>query len=92
MASGVPVAAYPVGGIPEIITNNVTGLLCEAANPESLADSIQRILNEKELYAKLSANAYLHARENYGLEEYRKKWDDIFNSIISSFSETAGVS
>jgi len=92
MASGVPVAAYPVGGIPEIITNNVTGLLCEVANPESLADSIQHILGEKDLYAKLSANAYLHGRENYGLETYQKKWDDIFNSILSSFSINQGVS
>jgi glycosyltransferase involved in cell wall biosynthesis len=92
MASGAPVVAYPVGGIPEIITHNVTGLLCEAANPESLADSVQRILTEKELYAKISANAYFHARENYGLEAYQKEWDDIFNSVISSFSKTEGVS
>jgi glycosyltransferase involved in cell wall biosynthesis len=89
MASGVPVAAYPVGGIPEIITNNVTGLLSELKSPESLEISIERILREKNLYAKLSSNAHIHARKNYGLNEYRKKWEDVFLSANSSFAKAA---
>jgi len=79
MARGVPVASYPVGGIPEIITDNETGLLSHAAGPEALAHSIERILFEEGLYKKLSANAFSHARERYGLLEYRKRWEDILS-------------
>lgn len=81
MARGVPVASFPVGGIPEIITDNVTGLLSDSREPESLARSIESILNEENLYAKLSANAFLNAQKNYSLEAYQKKWNEMFHSI-----------
>ena len=87
MARGVPVAAYPVGGIPEIITDNETGLLSEAVEPAALARSIERILFEEGLYKKLSANAFSHARERYGLHEYRKKWEDILSKVARPFAK-----
>jgi glycosyltransferase involved in cell wall biosynthesis len=87
MARGVPVAAYPVGGIPEIINDNETGLLSEAVGPEALAHSIERILFEEGLYKKLSANAFSHAGERYGLHAYRKKWEDILFSVECCFTK-----
>jgi|GEM_PF-4947873 glycosyltransferase involved in cell wall biosynthesis len=84
MARGVPVAAFPVGGIPEIITHNVMGLLSEAASPHLLAHCIERILNETGLYEKLSSNGFLHAKRTYGLDEYRKQWENIFKDAFAN--------
>jgi glycosyltransferase involved in cell wall biosynthesis len=83
MARGVPVAAFPVGGIPEIITHNVTGLLSETASPHLLAHCIERILNETGLYEKLSSNGFLHAKRTYGLDDYRKQWENIFKDAFA---------
>jgi glycosyltransferase involved in cell wall biosynthesis len=79
MARGVPVAAFPVGGIPEIITHDRTGLLAAAKSPRDLALSVERILFENELYPKLSLNAFGYVRDHYRLKEYRKKWETIFS-------------
>ncbi len=42
MAAGVLVAATPVGGIPELIMDGATGILCQDASIRSLADGVRR--------------------------------------------------
>jgi glycosyltransferase involved in cell wall biosynthesis len=45
MAAGVPVVGTPVGGIPDFLTDGVTGWFCEADNPKSVAEKVQYILD-----------------------------------------------
>lgn len=44
MAFGVPVLAASVYGVPEVITDSLTGLLCEARDLESTIAGLKRIL------------------------------------------------
>jgi len=48
MAMGVPVIATNVGGIPELVKDNVTGLLLRSNSPAELADSIILLLTDRE--------------------------------------------
>lgn len=57
MAAGVPCVASAVGGIPEIMTDEHTGLLTPARNPEALAKAIERLLDDATLADLLAANA-----------------------------------
>jgi glycosyltransferase involved in cell wall biosynthesis len=41
MASGLPVLSTPVAGIPDLVIDEVTGLMAEEATPERLADRIR---------------------------------------------------
>jgi glycosyltransferase involved in cell wall biosynthesis len=45
MAAGVLVVATPVGGIPELIVDNVSGVLCAGTSEEELVEGIERALN-----------------------------------------------
>ncbi|WFS62769.1 glycosyltransferase [Pseudodesulfovibrio thermohalotolerans] len=49
MATGVPVAATDVSGVPELVTHEQTGLLCPSNDPKALADIIQRALTDNGL-------------------------------------------
>lgn len=57
MAYGCPIVTTSVGGIPELIKNNVNGLLCEPADPECLARQICKLLDDPELRDRLGSAA-----------------------------------
>jgi len=49
MASGLPVIASRIGGVPYTVTDGVTGLLCEPGDPADLAAKIARLLDDPKL-------------------------------------------
>lgn len=56
MAHGVPVIASDIGGLPEIVIHEQTGLLTENS-PASITAAITRLLADPPLAARLAANA-----------------------------------
>ncbi len=54
MAMGVPVVATNVGGTPELLEDNVTGLLVNSAAPAELADAIVRLLSDRETAERMA--------------------------------------
>ena len=55
MATGLPCVAYPIGGIPDIIEDNITGLLPK--NVEELSECILKLSNNEKLRKKIGRNA-----------------------------------
>jgi glycosyltransferase involved in cell wall biosynthesis len=53
MAAGIPVVATGVGGIPEMIETEISGLLVAPQNPAALAEALERILSDSSLKQKL---------------------------------------
>lgn len=56
MASGKPVVATKVGGIPEVV-NEKTGILVNPEDPVGLAEAVDKILQDKELKDKMGKTA-----------------------------------
>src|SRR5437588_54293 len=57
MAAGLPVVATAVGGVPEIIEDEVNGLLIPPENPAALAAAILRLLKDERLCKTLGKAA-----------------------------------
>jgi len=57
MTSGVPCVATAVGGVPEALTNGVTGVTVEPGDPGALADGIRALARDPELRARMAAAA-----------------------------------
>src|SRR5206468_2413405 len=57
MACGLPVISTPVGGIPEILEHEITGLLVPPQEPQPLADAIRRLYESPDLCRKLGLSA-----------------------------------
>jgi glycosyltransferase involved in cell wall biosynthesis len=60
MAAGLPVVATRVGGIPDLIQHEVTGLLAPVGDVPALAAAVTRLLDDRELAARLAAAAQRH--------------------------------
>jgi glycosyltransferase involved in cell wall biosynthesis len=74
-ACGLPVVSTSVGGVPDLITDQVDGLLADQ-NPRALAATIERVFDEKGLSARLSLNARRLA-EGFAWEVVSPAWHRI---------------
>ena len=57
MSAGCAVVASSVGGIPDVVTDHVDGLLVPANDSRALARALRRVLAEDDLAARLGSNA-----------------------------------
>lgn len=83
MFIGVPVVATRTGGIPEIVTEGVTGLLVEVEDVEGLYRVIQRLSGDDELRSSLADAARQYVFENHSPQEYADKLLKLHNELSS---------
>ena len=80
----VPVIGTDVGGIPELITNNETGLLVPPESPSKLAQAVNELLSDKEKATKLAKNGNTFVKNNMTwdviLPKYIKFYEDLLNN------------
>ena len=82
MERSLPVAATKVGGIPEVIEDNVTGILCEPDNPESLAKSLELLINDFEKRKELGENGRKRVEKLFNREEAMREHLELYESLI----------
>ncbi|HXT82751.1 MAG TPA: glycosyltransferase family 4 protein, partial [Verrucomicrobiae bacterium] len=58
MACKTSVIGTHIGGIPEVINNNIDGLLVRSRDSKKLKEAIEKILHNKKFATKLSENGY----------------------------------
>lgn len=80
MAAGIPVVASNVGGIPEVVEDNVSGLLFERGDSEALRTAILKLLKDNKLKNNLILNARDRLLKKFSLErvcnEYRRIYSE----------------
>lgn len=86
MACGKPVVTTNVGGIPEIITHKINGLLVEPDNVQELKDAILYTLENKNEAINMGDNAAKYVAENYGMEVIVGKMEKVYEGAISDYS------
>ncbi|HEY3423769.1 MAG TPA: glycosyltransferase family 4 protein [Negativicutes bacterium] len=65
MARGLPVIASRMGGIPEIITNGMNGLLVAPNDPYALAEAMLKLMEDANYYHRLREAGLLLVRQKY---------------------------
>ena len=79
----VPVVGTNIGGIPELIKNNETGILIPPENPDELANAVNELLSNQTNAKKLSDNANHFVKNNMTwdviLPQYIKFYENLIN-------------
>lgn len=65
MSYGLPIVATPVGGLPTVVIDDVTGFCVPVADPHALAARVNELLADPALCARLGANARQLALARY---------------------------
>jgi phosphatidylinositol alpha-1,6-mannosyltransferase len=80
MATGVPVVATPVGGIPDFLRHGQNGLLVERPTPERLAATLEELMVDPDLARRVSRAGLELVRDRY-------RWDRIADEIGELYDE-----
>lgn len=79
---GLPIVSSNIGGIPEIIKCGVSGLLNNSCNPEEYAESLIRLINDKDLRIRMGNSAHNFILENFSREREINEWIQLYGTLI----------
>jgi L-malate glycosyltransferase len=85
-ACGRPVIATRVGGIPEIVLNNRTGLLVPPNDVDALAEAIITLARDEEQRRSMGRAAYEFVRDNYSWEKSVDQMCGIYERVLNEKS------
>ncbi len=84
MTFGKAIVATRVGGIPEFISDRVTGLLVPSNDADALADRIKRIILEPDLRASLGKNGLELVERSYDYHAVIERYELLFHNLIGA--------
>ena len=91
MSHGVPVVCTPVGGLPEIITHEQSGLFCEPGNIPQLTQPIARVLADPSLAARLGAAGHEAIRGHATTESTSAALEPLYAEVTGKDAAFAAV-
>jgi len=81
MAAGVPVLAARAGGVPEIVTHGVNGLLARPGHLAEYHAQLRRLLTDQPLAHRLRQAAWETVRERFEIGRVRRQFDAIIEEL-----------
>lgn len=91
MALARPIVASEVGGIPEFVEHEVTGLLVPPRDPDALAGAITRLLRDHPLADTLGRHARELVRERYCVDVMVRRVEDLYEEGVAAHEALAAV-
>ncbi|WOJ92974.1 glycosyltransferase family 4 protein [Congregibacter variabilis] len=88
MAMGCPVIAASSGGLQEIVTSNKTGLLYDTGDHISLANAVEKLIENPQLFDSVAAEAMYSARERFSLQKTVSATASMISFLIHERSRT----
>ncbi|MBC8284626.1 MAG: glycosyltransferase [Nitrospinae bacterium] len=84
MASGLPVVASRVGGVPELIKNKIEGMLFDPNSKDDLKEKLNALVHDKDLRNSLGMHATEKINSEFGSwKQQTDKLLSIYNRLLS---------
>ena len=74
--------ATRIGGLPEMVHDQETGLLCEATKGDALASTIDRLLDDRKLRNALTDNAYTYALQHMTIDLMMQEMISVYEKTL----------
>jgi N-acetyl-alpha-D-glucosaminyl L-malate synthase BshA len=82
LASGVPVIATNVGGLPEVISDGETGILRPVGDIGGMADAAIAVLSDRSRWTRMSRAAAADARARFSLERILAQYEALYADAV----------
>jgi len=87
IAMGIPVAAYNIPGIDQLVKHNETGLLADFDDKDTLKDYWQRLLTNKSFAEELVDKGRQFINETYSGKRMANEYTALYQDLLSDGSE-----
>lgn len=82
MAVGIPVVAYDIPGVDQLIEHGKTGLLAPFGDKEALARCYERVLEDTALADSLTSAARRRVEEEYSAARMAREYEALFQKLL----------
>lgn len=82
MAVGIPIVAYDIPGVDQLVEHNVTGLLAPFGDKEALLEYCKMLLDDRELVTRLTENARNKIDHLYSAGRMAEEYELLFRDLI----------
>lgn len=82
MAMGIPVAAYDIPGVDQLIEHGKTGLLAPLGNKEALEKCWRELLWNGDVADEISQNAANHINEKFSARRMAVEYTEVYSQLI----------
>jgi len=83
MACGTPVIGFRTGGIPDIISHGINGLLIDQINSEKLTEGIEKLVQDNQFLAKLTRSARPSVLEKFSRNRQVKSFLVLYEMALN---------
>lgn len=80
MATGLPVVATKIGGIPYVVADGKSGLLCPYADVDAMTEMVAKLLTDESLWQRYS-DAAKEIAKNYSWKDIAERIVGLYNAI-----------
>ncbi|MBN2301157.1 MAG: glycosyltransferase [Lentisphaerae bacterium] len=82
IACGTPVIGFDVGGIPEMVRDDLSGIVVRRHDSGALADSIYRLLNDDQNRKHMRATCRSLAEHEYTVKLQARRYKELYERLI----------
>lgn len=82
LASGVPVIGTNAGGLPEVVRDGETGVLCGVGDVAGMAAAALEILRDRKRWSQMSKLAAADARERFSRDAIVSKYESLYRASL----------
>ena len=89
MAVSKPVIVSNIWALNELVQNRVNGLMVEPRNVDELANAMRELLNNKDLYKKISHNGAEMVRREFSIHQMANRVDSLYQQILTNLRRSS---
>ncbi|HEY9899019.1 MAG TPA: glycosyltransferase [Pantanalinema sp.] len=91
-ACGLPVVASRVGGVGEVVLDRETGLLVPPADPDALAQALERLLLDPALRSRMGEQGRAHVARSFDWQRNADAMEDLYGRLLTRPPSNRAVS
>jgi L-malate glycosyltransferase len=84
MCFGCPSVARQVGGIPEVVENNISGIIVDSDNPDALARALETLIRDPALRTALGLAAQRRAQDLFSAKVIVPRYETLYRRLCAN--------